>query len=308
MNELMNKSKEVFITTESLEINEKIELGKHSEWIIKGTNIFGPGEKSVKKLPAGFYEMYRDPYGTYLELKTTMSDELYILPSDEMKEIIEDIKNFWNNKKSYENYKFVHKRGILMYGKPGNGKSGIIQLISKYLIEEQDGIIINITNADKLSQYDSIVGQLREIEPNRPLIVILEDLDAMIDEDSWIISTALNLLDGVKQIGNVVYIATTNYPEKLEDRITNRPSRFDRKYEIPLPNTAIRKEYIKCKLTSSDLEKINLNIWVSETEGMSLAHLKELIISVIVLNNTFEDSINRLNGMKKSTKTEIKVD
>lgn len=308
MNELMNKSKEVFITTESLEINEKIELGKHSEWIIKGTNIFGPGEKSVKKLPAGFYEMYRDPYGTYLELKTTMSDELYILPSDEMKEIIEDIKNFWNNKKSYENYKFVHKRGILMYGKPGNGKSGIIQLISKYLIEEQDGIIINITNADKLSQYDSIVGQLREIEPNRPLIVILEDLDAMIDEDSWIISTALNLLDGVKQIGNVVYIATTNYPEKLEDRITNRPSRFDRKYEIPLPNAAIRKEYIKCKLTSSDLEKINLNTWVSETEGMSLAHLKELIISVIVLNNTFEDSINRLNEMKKSTKIEIKID
>jgi hypothetical protein len=41
---------------------------------------------------------------------------------------------------------------------------------------------------------------------------------------------------------------------------------------------------------------------------MSLAHLKELIISVIVLKNTFEDTINRLNGMKKSIKTEIKVD
>ena len=308
MSNLINITKTKELMGKVYDSAEKMELGKHSEWLVKGTNMFTPGEKSVKRIPAGFYEMFQDPYNTYLELKTTMSDELYILPSDEMQDIIEDIKNFWNNKKSYEDYKFVHKRGILMYGKPGNGKSGIIQLISKYLIEEQDGIIINITNAENLEKYDKIVQQLREIEPDRPLIVILEDLDAMIDEDSWIISTALNLLDGVKQISNVVYIATTNYPEKLEDRITNRPSRFDRKYEIPLPNAAIRKEYIKCKLTNSDLEKINLDKWVSETEGMSLAHLKELIISVIVLKNTFEDTINRLNGMKKSTKVEIKVD
>ena len=152
-----------------------------------------------------------------------------------------------------------------MYGKPGNGKSGIIQLISKYLIEEQNGIIINITNAEKLSDYDKIVGQLREIEPDRPLIVILEDLDAMIDEDSWIISTALNLLDGVKQISNVVYIATTNYPEKLEDRITNRPSRFDRKYEIPLPNAAIRKEYMPAFLIDVEKKLRGANVWTNNS-------------------------------------------
>lgn len=92
MNELINV-KTTMSKNREFDSLEKMELGKHSEWIIKGTNIFGPGEKSVKRLPAGFYEMYRDPYGTYLELKTTMSDELYILPSDEMKEIIEDIKN-----------------------------------------------------------------------------------------------------------------------------------------------------------------------------------------------------------------------
>ena len=87
---------------------EKIELGKHSEWLIKGTNLFTPGEKSVKRVPAGFYEMFQDSYNTYLELKTTMSDELYLLPSDEMQEIIEDIKNWINNfklncNKHYEN-------------------------------------------------------------------------------------------------------------------------------------------------------------------------------------------------------------
>ena len=44
---------------------------------------------------------------------------------------------------NHREYNFVHKRGILMYGEPGCGKSGIIQLISKQLIEN-DGIILNI--------------------------------------------------------------------------------------------------------------------------------------------------------------------
>jgi DNA topoisomerase IB len=61
----------------------------------------------------------------------------------------------------------------------------------------------------------------------------------------------------VKQIEDVVYIATTNYPEKLQDRITNRPSRFDRRYKVELPNEEIRDAYIRHKLTDEDIEKID---------------------------------------------------
>lgn len=279
----------------------------YAEWAIKGTKKFSPSTKTIKTLPTGFYEVDEDNYGVHLELKSVKSDELYSLPSEELQDIIEDIRLFWERKDQYKEYKFIHKRGILMYGKPGNGKSGIIQLITKHLIEQMDGIVINIKNADDLYRYNKIVGALREIEPNRPLVVILEDLDGMIEENNYIISTVLNLLDGVKQINNVVYIATTNYPEKLEERISNRPSRFDRKYEIPIPNELVRREFIKHKLTESDLEKINIEEWITSTDGMSLAHLKELIISVIVLGNSFEDTISRLLGMKKSN-TSINID
>jgi SpoVK/Ycf46/Vps4 family AAA+-type ATPase len=147
---------------------------------------------------------------------------------------------------------------------------------------------------------------LRQVEPERPLVVIFEDIDAIASEGSWTTSMILNLLDGIKQIQNVVYIATTNHPDKLEDRITNRPSRFDRRYEIELPNDEVRKAYIQNKLSEDDLGGIDMELWVKETEGFSLAHMRELVISVITMDNSFEDTIARLKGMKVKPKIKSK--
>jgi SpoVK/Ycf46/Vps4 family AAA+-type ATPase len=117
----------------------------------------------------------------------------------------------------------------------------------------------------------------------------------------------LNLLDGIKQIDNVVYIATTNHPDKLEDRITNRPSRFDRRYEVELPNEDVRRAYIQNKLSDEDLKKINIDMWITESDGFSLAHMRELVISVITMDNSFEDTVARLKGMKIKPKIKSKT-
>jgi protein TonB len=61
-----------------------------------------------------------------------------------------------------------------------------------------------------------------------------------------------------KGIEGVVYIATTNYPEKLQERITNRPSRFDRRYKVELPNEEIRRAYIQHKLNDDDLKNVDI--------------------------------------------------
>jgi ATP-dependent 26S proteasome regulatory subunit len=168
---------------------------------------------------------------------------LYQLPSDELTDIIEDIQKFWQRADRYKEYGFLHKRGILLYGDPGMGKSGIIQLITKHLVDNMQGIVINLTNGDQIEWYGELITSFRQIEPNRPIIVILEDIDGIASEGSWSTSMLLNILDGVKQIDNVVYIATTNYPEKLEERITNRPSRFDRRYEVEPPTDDVRLAY-----------------------------------------------------------------
>lgn len=269
-------------------------------WSVMGNGEYMPSFPTVEKIPAGFYEIqYKSSVGSNVMVrKSVNADELYHLPSKEIVDIIDDIRKFWENVNHYKDYNFVHKRGILLYGDPGCGKSGIIQLCTKHLIEEMNGIVINITDIDSVHRYNEFIDSIRKIEPNRPLIVIMEDLDSIAGESRHETSLLLNLLDGVKQIDNIVYIATTNYPEKLEERITNRPSRFDRRYEVQMPDDSVRRAYIKAKLTEDDIKRIDIEEWIEHTKGMSLAHMRELVISVMAMSNTFEDTIERLTGLK----------
>ena len=291
--------------------NEYIRTNRHEEekpvsnsptcWGTLQDEEFTPAFTSVSKVPAGIYEVVwnRQLNQHTLKKQPFKTDELYQLPSYEIMDILRDIQNFWDRKDKYKEYNFVHKRGILMYGEPGCGKSGIIQLIAKQLIEN-DGIIINIKDQDDVDYFMDFISTFRKIEPNRPLIVLLEDIDSIAGENSHSTSRLLNILDGVKQIEDVVYIATTNYPEKLQDRITNRPSRFDRRYKVELPNEEIREAYIRHKLTDEDIENVDIKEWVKRTEGMSLSHLKEVVISTIVMGREFEEVMENLEGLKKA--------
>jgi hypothetical protein len=281
--------------------------GHYTQWSIISGNKYSPTIPTTEKLAPGFYDpIYIPDVGICLEKKKVNTDELFILPSPELDEIISDITKFWERRDVYKKYGLLHKRGILMYGKPGVGKSATIQLCTQYLIDKLGGVVVNVANMDQLEHYSSIIWKLRQIEPERPIIVIFEDIESIAGENAYTASMLLNILDGVKQIDNVVYLATTNYPEKLQDRITNRPSRFDRRYEVLEPNSEIREAYFRNKLSNDDLQNIDMTQWVKRTDGMSLAHLRELVISVIVMGNEFDETIDRLNGLK--VKPRIKSD
>ena len=259
---------------------------------------------TVEKIPSGLYEIRWNPNLQSHVLKglPMQVDELYALPSAEISAILEDIARFWERRAVYQEYNFVHKRGILLYGEPGCGKSGIIQLCVKHIIEQKSGIVINIKDEEEVKFFSDFIGTIKSIEPERPIIVILEDIDSLAGEDRYSTTKLLNILDGIKQVDNIVYIATTNYPEKLQERITNRPSRFDRRYQVEMPSAEIREAYIRAKLKDADLQKIDLPTWLEQTDGMSLSHLKELVVSVVVLGKSFDDAILHLSNLKKSPK------
>lgn len=294
-----------FLTAEGIAAN--CQTSGYNQWAVHQGGKYTPTMPTVTQLPAGFYELGIDnQIGIYYEKRKVDTDELFELPSDELQDIIQDIENFWERSDKYQEYGFLHKRGILLYGDPGAGKSGIIQLCTKHLIEKKNGIVISLSSGDQIDWYGKSIGSFRSVEPHRPLIVILEDIDSIAGEGNWSTSMLLNILDGIKQIDNVVYIATTNYPEQLEERITNRPSRFDRRYEILMPNAKVRESYFRSKLTEEDLERIKLSEWIKATEGFSMAHLRELVIAVVALGNTFEDTLARLNGLKVKPKIKSK--
>jgi hypothetical protein len=281
------------------EDDDIVDYDTPSCWSNLKNDEYAPSYVSAPKVPAGVYEIAWNPnVGNYtLRKQPFKTDELYHLPSPEITDILNDIENFWDRIEKYKEYNFVHKRGILMYGEPGCGKSGIIQLVAQNLIE-RDGILFNIKDEQDVDSFTTFIPTFRKIEPNRPIVVLLEDIDSIASENKYQTARLLNILDGVKQIEGVVYIATTNYPEKLEERITNRPSRFDRRYKVDLPNEEIRRAYVINKLTKEDVEQNDIDEWVKRTEGMSLSHLKEVLISVVVMGRTFEETIANLEGLK----------
>lgn len=264
-------------------------------------NLYLPLNKIdiVTKLPSGLYSFYHiDGKGWSFQKNNVESDEVYELPITELSLIKRDISKFWNTEHKFKEYGLVHKRGILLYGKPGCGKSCAIQLITKDLIENHNGLIFKISNRDDLDIFIMNFNNiLRVIEPNRKVVVIMEDIDGLFEEAKSTQTRLLNLLDGINQNSNIVYVATTNYPERLEERILNRPSRFDKRYEFALPNSEIRESYLINSLKQKDLENIDLNVWIEQTEGLTLSHLRELIVSVIILENDFEVEIETLKGM-----------
>jgi SpoVK/Ycf46/Vps4 family AAA+-type ATPase len=176
------------------------------------------------------------------------------------------------------------------------------------IINEMGGIVISVTNEQTVDGYLEIIPKLRQIEPDRPIIVILEDIDAIASESSWVKSQLLNILDGVDQISNVVYIATTNDPEKLAEHITNRPSRFDRRINVPVPGEEVRRKFLQCKIEGTDIE-LDIDKWVKDTKELSLSHLKELFISVHLLDQDYDKSLAHLKGMKEKprNKTTSKI-
>ena len=129
----------------------------------------------------------------------------------------------------------------------------------------------------------------------------MEDLDSILQHN--IESDVINILDGVDLIDKVVFIATTNYPELLGERVINRPSRFDRRFYIGPPNEASRLLFFKFLFQQGmqkpeDRSLIDLMRWVKDTEGMSIAHLKELFVACVILGTPYEEALKTLKSME----------
>jgi AAA+ superfamily predicted ATPase len=234
--------------------------------------------------------------GIYFVRQTMASDKLFSLESSVQSEVIADILKFWTKKDIYAKMGYLWKRGVLLEGPPGSGKTCIInQLMEK--VAEFGGISIIVDHPIIASRGLQL---LRGIEPNRPIIGVLEELDEL--TESYNESEYMSLLDGELQVDNIVWIATTNYIEKLDNRVKNRPSRFDIVKHVGLPTRNDRARYLNHKIP--DLKAEEIARWSMDTEGFSIAHLKELVLAVICLDADYEATIIRLKTMIKAADKE----
>ena len=201
-------------------------LGAFCQYSTVNGITFSPAHKTADFLPPGVYEVISTQSGICYEKIPVKTDDLIRFPETNSELVIAEIKNFWDREGIFKKYKLMFQRGIILYGPAGSGKSSTIQLVVADVIE-RGGIVIKFCHPNLFREGVRI---FRQIQPNTPLIVLMEDIDSILEQ--YCESEVLNILDGVDQIDKVVYLATTNYPENLGDRILNRPSRFDKRFKI----------------------------------------------------------------------------
>lgn len=267
------------------------------QWSAEPNETFRPSGQRRPILPAGAYGIGADDRGLFFSRKKVLTDDLIELDDTASIRVLAGIRTFWQSEAEYLKRGIIYKRGVLLWGPAGSGKTATLMLLTNELIAN-DGIVV-ICEEPKLTVIG--VEALRRIEPTRPLIVVFEDVDELIARCGE--HGILALLDGEHQVSNVVNIATTNYPERLGARIVNRPSRFDERIFIDMPNQRGRMRYLRHATRNESLGGHSLEQWVGDTEGFSVAHLRELVVAVFCLKQDYREVIERLSKMSIQPKS-----
>lgn len=256
---------------------------------------------TVKTLPPGCYDITADNNGAYVVPALPPSGLLLELPEMRSDEVIKTVDKFWDSEKDYkEGNQFViggaaFKAGLMIFGPPGSGKSCTIKLVSKKLVER--GGTVFFSSGHPLTAMGWLQDFAR-VEPNRKCIVILEDIDSLIQNYGE--SNYLEMLDSAKTINNVLFIATTNYPEHLDPRVYNRPGRFSHVIKIGLPTEVTRKAYLEAILKDyKDIPQI-----VENTKNFTIDHLTALVNAVYREKKELMPEIKRLKALFKVPKAD----
>ena len=267
----------------------------YCQWTTSNGNQFFPSCKTAQELTPGVYDILSNPsIGTYFQQIPVLTTGLIRFPDTNSDKVVDEIQKFWTREALFKSYNLVYKRGIILWGPPGSGKTSVLQFIMRDVVN-RNGVVIRFTHPGIFLEG---IRKFREIQPLTPIVILMEDVDSILKEYSE--SDVLNILDGVNQIEKVVFLATTNYPEKLGARIINRPSRFDKRFKIGHPSAESRFIYLEYIIGGKEKVKelkIDLKKWVEDTEGFSIAHLKELFTAVIILGDDYQDAIETLTSM-----------
>jgi len=220
----------------------------------------------------------------FLDVKDRSWDSI-VLDSETKREIKANTVDFLKRGEEWSKYGIPLKRGILLAGEPGTGKT----IICKALMAEADGITCITTSGYALDD-DDYITELYELAENlSPCIVFIEDID-LIGQNRMefgymrgpALLSLLSVMDGVEEQREVVTIATTNCLETLDKALSERPSRFDRVIKLSRPSIEQRIELVRRLCEKIPLGEKTQEYIAGKTENCTPAQLQEIIYSLVI--------------------------
>jgi len=258
-------------TTKSKEIVNNLQKFAKENNCLRGAKL-----KDVNMISASFNEV---------ETKKECTWKNYYY-SEEIKELFKlEIFDFIKNVKKYNNCG-INKRGIILFGPPGTGKTTLGNIICNMI---PDNTVIWITpeilSENNYKAISSIKSLYKLAEFLSPCVIMLEDLDLFSQDrsrggDILSLGALMNILDGVNTIRNSVTIGTTNRLESIEGALRSRPGRFDRVIEIPAFSDELRKRMFKERLKKWNASDKVLSYIIGKTDGWNGAEVQEFVNSL----------------------------
>ena len=213
----------------------------------------------------------------FLELNKEITWEDVIVQDKIRNKIKQNVENLFTYIDILQKNKVTVKRGVILAGPPGVGKT----LICKVLIQAiKDITVLYVLPSHLKSAMDvSMVCEMaRDLSPT---LMVIEDIDFLAESRNTnpfggLTVELMNQMDGVESFDGVVTLATTNMPEKIEEAIKNRPGRFDRVIQVDLPDSKDRLKMLKKFTQRFILKDVDLESIAEECNDMSGAYIYNL--------------------------------
>lgn len=168
------------------------------------------------------------------------------------------------------------KRGVLLYGPPGVGKTHTV----RYLLSElTDTTVVELTG-DTLRAIRQACSIARSLQPS---MIVVEDVDLIAEQrdhyggDTPLLFTLLNEMDGLDDDADVVFLLTTNRADLLEPALAQRPGRVDQAVHIDLPDRAARRRLVELYRGTMQVDPDGIEAALERTDGVTASFLKELL-------------------------------
>jgi ATPase family associated with various cellular activities (AAA) len=169
------------------------------------------------------------------------------------------------------------KRGVLLHGAPGTGKTHTIG----YLLGQLPGVTVVVISGTVLELVAEACSVARTLQPS---VVVVEDVDLIAEQRGAgpigahpLLFQLLNEMDGLGADLDVTFLLTTNRPDLLEPALAQRPGRVDHAALLPLPDAAARRRLLRLYQGSLELDLADPDAVITRTEGVTASFIKELL-------------------------------